>query len=203
MASRLSLRLYIFVGVFVLVLLITVLVISSGSSVGSAETSIIPAGVAVNRAIDAAMHGGIYGGLVGQPTEIRGQVMTYGEALRFVDGRPPDPNSLRGKMSDNAVWLIIFRGNVVEHVPGAPGDPAKGVPDIPPKDVTHTQMAVILDANTAESIEMTMISPQRVLPVNSLSVLSLPSGPQLPTPTKAPIKTTAPFATLTPAPPHP
>ena len=174
------------------VVILVVVIIGVGLKAGSAQTSIVPASLAVQRSLDAANFQGPAGGAIAPPTEARGQVMTYGQAVQFIFGRPMDPNQSTAKLKDYPVWLVMLQGQFVEHVPAA----ADG--SIPAKDVMHSQMAVILDGNTAEVLEQVMVSPANVLSVSAFPVLPLHSDSIPLGPTQGPISTEAPYPTLSP-----
>jgi hypothetical protein len=169
-----------------------VVIVGVGLKAGRAQTSIVPASLAVKRALDTANFDGPIGGSTTQPTEARGQVMTYGEAIQFIFGRPMDPNESIAKLKDYPILLVVLQGQFVEHVPAA----ADG--SIPAKDVIHSQMAVILDGNTAEVLEQILVSPAKALAVSTLPVLPVHSDAIPPVPTKGPISTEAPYPTQSP-----
>lgn len=77
------------------VALYSLLPLSLGSS-GKAQTTTIPPETAVRQALlDAQAGGPGTGALVGEPTQIRGAVMTYAEAEQFVSGRVPSTTERR------------------------------------------------------------------------------------------------------------
>ena len=174
------------------VVILLVVIVGVGLKAGSAQTSVIPASLAVQRALDAANFDGPMGGSTTQPTEARGQVMTYGQAIQYVFGRPMDPNQSIAKLKDYPIWLVVLQGQFVEHVPAA----ADG--SVPAKNVIHSQMAVILDGNTAEVLEQIMVSPAKALAVSTLPVLPLHPAAIPPVPTQGPISTEAPYPTQSP-----
>ena len=169
------------------VIVITLLtVFALGTSVS--QTSAISKDVAVNQALLASKDNGLFGGSVSEPSKIQGELITFDQARLFVFGKSIGPDEVDAKLRDYPVWLIVLEGKFVEHVPSAP--------DIPAKDVLHSQMAIILDANTAEVMEKYLISPDQKLSTVSLPVLSKPSGATLTIPTKLPISTTIPLPTV-------
>jgi hypothetical protein len=178
-----------------LVAIIVTPIIHWNSPVVNGGNSIISADVAVDRALASANADSPMGRLIGSPDEIQGKVMTYDQAHRLLFGRPVAPNTERGKMAANQVWLIVLHGNVIAHIEGAPGKTP-----IPASDEPHHQMAVILDAITADVFEGAIISNEKPLNVQSLPVLTLPKEPVEGIPRQLPIipVTAAPLA---PAPP--
>ena len=174
----------------VLVMLLLVLILSMGINKTGAQTSVIPASLALDRALTFARDDGWVGGAVAQPAEARGQAMTYGQAVELIFGRPIDPNDSIYKNRDLQVWVVVLHGKFIEHVPSS----ADG--SIPAKDVVHNQMVIILDGNTGEIMERVMISPQKVLSVANLPILSKSAEPLPPLPTKGPISTEVPYPTL-------
>ena len=178
----------IFVSVLILALL--VLIVSIGINKTGAQTSVIPADLALDRALTYSQDDGWVGGAAAPPQEVRGEPMTYGQAVEFVFGRPIDPNDGIYEIRDYPVWVVVLRGKFIEHVPSS----ADG--SIPAKDVVHNQMVVILDGNTGEIMERVMISPREFLPVNGLPMLIRSSEPLPPLPTKGPISTEVPYPTL-------
>ena len=178
-----------------LVVVVALAIIYLNRPVASAETPTVSAEVAVHSAFADATEDQPIGRLVGLPDEIRGQVMMYDQAHLFIFGRPLDRNSLQGNIADTRVWLIIFHGNVIEHVEGAPGRS-----DIPAQDLPQHQMAIILDAVTADILEGSIIPNSKPLDVQALPLLALPKEPVAGIPTRLPIKTVAPLPTLPAAP---
>lgn len=149
----------------VIIVILTVLAVLVGMKVTSAQSSVIPESLAVDRALVYTQDDGQFGGALVKPAEIRGQVMTYGQAVQFIYGRPISSGDVVTKIRDYPVWLVILEGEFVEHVPAS----ADG--KIPSKEILHTQMAIILDGNTGEVMEEVMISPQKKLSVSTLRLL--------------------------------
>ena len=176
----------------ILVILLISLIIGLGLKITSAQTSVIPPSLAVDRALAYAVDDRQVGGASTQPAEVRGQTMSYGQAVQLLFGRPIAANEAIAKIRDYPVWLVVLQGEFIEHVPSS----ADG--SIPDTDVIHHQMAIILDGNTGEIIERVMLSPQKVLFVSNLPVLIKSSDPLPPLPTKGPISTEAPYPTLRP-----
>ena len=119
---------------------------------------------AVARALAAARDDG-FGGYTQPPGKIFGRQMTLGEARAFIYGA--NVGEYNDRPASVPVWLVVLEGKFVEHVPAAP-------PDIPAKDVAHSQMALILDAKTGELIESILQSPQQPLDSSTLPVLPTP-----------------------------
>ena len=163
----------------VLGVVLLVLVLSFGLKHNFDQTAVIPASIAVHRALAIANEQGPYGEAVTPPVEARGQATTYAQAIQFIFGRPLDPQESAAYNPNFPVWLVVLRGQFVEHVPPS----ADG--SIPAKDVLHSQMAIILDGDSTQNIESVMLSPTQPLDVSSLPVLPLPTG--------APEATTTPF----------
>lgn len=164
--------------------------ITLAQGTGAAQTSTVPADVAVSQALANTNDDGFFGGAVVAPSKLQGQLMTFDEARQFVLGRSIDASDGVSKFRNYPVWLIVLEGQFVEHVPAVPG--------IPGKEVMHSQMAIIIDANTAEVMEKYLISPDQRLPTDSLQVLTIPSGVVPPVPTMAPVRTDVPLPTVTP-----
>lgn len=174
-------------GLGLLTLIVMGLLVAIGQRRGTAQTSAISADVAVSQALLSAKDDGLFGGFVNQPTMVQGQFMTFERARQMILGQSLNADEEMVKWRDYPVWLIVLEGKFVEHVPSAP--------NIPAKDVLHSQMALIIDANTAELMEKYLISPQQRLSTASLPTLSIPLGTIPPAPTQAPISTTAPLPT--------
>ena len=177
---------------WVILVMLTILIVVIGMKSTNAQSSVIPASLAVDRALTYALEDGQIGGMTTKPTDVRGQVMTYGQAVQLIFGKPIGSNDAVAKIRDYPVWLVILQGEFIEHVPSS----ADG--SIPSKDILHTQMAIILDGNTGEIIERIMISPQKTLSVGSLPVLTESSDSLPAFPTKGPISTEVPYPTLNP-----
>jgi hypothetical protein len=175
------------VGVVVLVL-----ALSLGVKKGVDQTAVIPASVAMDRALAIANEPGPSGGSLTPPTEARGQISTYGQAYQFIFNQPLDPQDSAALGAAYPVWLVVLQGQFVEHVPAS----ADG--SIPAKDVLHSQMAIILDGDTTQSLARVMISPTQPLDVSSLPVLPLPTGAPAATTTPAPTSIFAPAPTQNP-----
>ena len=155
-------------------------------------TAVIPASVIVNRALQIANEQGpSSGGSLTPPTEARGQVTTYGQAYQFIFNQPP-PSGTSAPNPIYPVWLVVLQGQFVEHVPASAGG------SIPAKDVLHSQMAIILDGDTTESLATVMVAPGQPLDVSSLPVLPLPTGALAATTTPVPTSFFAPAPTQTP-----
>jgi hypothetical protein len=189
MTRQLVPRLILF-WVFVVILIGAIIVMRHRTV--STKTSVIPASLARDCALASATDDKQVGGAVIPPTDVRGQVMTYGKAVQFIFGRPNSSDEGMAKIRDHLVWIVVLQGEFIEHVP------ASADSSIPAKDVIHSQMALLIDGNTGEMIERVMISPQKTLPVEVLPVLLPNSGTSLPLPTAGPIVTEAPFPTLSP-----
>lgn len=177
---------------FLLILVFAVLIILIGMNSTSAQSSVLPQSLAVDRALVYAQDDGQFGGASTKPAEIRGRVMTYGQVVQLIYGRPISSNDTIAKLRDYPVWLVVLQGEFIEYVPSS----ADGT--IPAKEILHTQMAIILDGNTGELIERVLVSPQKNLSVINMPVL-LESSESLPAlPTKGPISTEMPYPTLSP-----
>ena len=162
-----------------------------------AKPAIISADAAVNLALSYG-NSNIYLEWDNRPSGIFGKVMKYSEAVQYKATQPIPPQENIARMSDVPVWLILFQGNYVEHIPAAPGSPG-----IPEKDIHLHQIALIIDGVSGELIEAFWVSPQEVLPFNSLPALTPPSGTVPPATTQAPIYTAVPLPTTGPASPAP
>jgi hypothetical protein len=173
----------------VLGVVILVLVLSLGIKETADRTAVIPASVAVTRAIAIAYEQSPNGGAVAPPTEARGQATSYGEAYQFIFKRPPDAADSAAPNPVYPVWLVVLQGQFVEHVPAS----ADG--SIPAKDVLHSQLAIILDGDTTQSIDRVMIPPTQPLDVSALPVLPLPTGAPAATTTPQPTSIFAPAPT--------
>jgi hypothetical protein len=119
---------------------------------------------AVAQALAAARDDG-FGGYVEPPEKIFGRQMTLGEARQFVFGA--NAGEYNARPASDLVWLVVLEGKFVEHVPAAP-------PDIPAKDVAHSQMALFIDAISGDVFELTMIAPQQPLDLSTLPPLPTP-----------------------------
>lgn len=159
--------------------------------VESAQTPAISPDAAVDLALRYAADDGPIGGLKGKPTEIRGKVMSYEQANYLITGRAIPSNTARSKIATNRAWIIVFFGNVIEHVPAALGNK-----NIPAKDIQHNEMAVILDGVTGDIIERALFPATKELNAKSLPVLTLPNGLVSGIPTGLPIRTVPPLPTL-------
>lgn len=164
-----SKRQTVLLGGLVFVLGIVMVLIYQTSIVEKVEAGDLAPDVAVARALTVAEEYALpYGGLRGKPTEIYGKVMTYAEANGLILGEAIDPNSAEADLADKQVWLILFNGDIVEHVPAAIGG------DPPAKEVQHSQMTIVLDALTGDMIQKTLLSPQKEFDVQTLSALEYP-----------------------------
>ncbi len=160
---------YLSASVLAVILVLAMLVVLSRATIGRAQTAAISPDVAVAHALADAQDNGPFGGIVGKPTEIRGQVTTYGQAVERVERTPMEPSQAMVKR-DKTVWHILLRGRFVAHIEGAP-------PDIPPKDEVFHQMSIILDGTTGEVMESTFLPANLELPINGMPVLSQPTTP--------------------------
>ncbi len=195
-----SLQLKIVIGIMLGVVAVAFAAIVR-TDTGIAQTSNISADQAVVLALSYAKDNGLWGGMVGQPTEIRGRIMPFGQARQFLLS-PIDPNTVMYTMRDNPVWLIMLRGNFIGHIQAFPGLPSKNLPSNPGRDDLHSQMAVIIDANTGDGIADVLVPLGKELSVISLPVLNRPTG-SISLPTRLPIVPVTPVAPATPAPLHP
>ena len=168
-----------------LMIVVMSLTVNDGSQ---AKSSLVSSEVAVARSLLYAEDDGRFGGFTELPVEIRGQVMTYDEAVKKVYGHSINENEGIYSLKDYPVWFVALRGSFVEHVPGAI--------DIPPKDVLHSQMVIILDGNSAEAFEVILISPTKELAVNSFPILPVPLDEPSNIPTKMPIVEVTPVPTV-------
>ena len=148
--------------VLAVILAIGLLLASTRSVV--APQAAIPAETAARQALAAGRDTGL-GGYLAPPERILGMQMRFIDALRFVFGANVGED--RSRPDGYPVWLVVLEGEFIEHVPAAP-------PDIPAKDVTHSQMALLIDAQTGEAFESMLISPQHPLDTRSLPVLPRP-----------------------------
>jgi hypothetical protein len=160
---------YLSAGVLVVSIMVAILLVLSRATIGRAQTAPISPDVAVAHALAAAQDNGPSGGIVGKPTDIHGQVTTYGQAVQQVERTPMEPSQAIVKR-DTKVWHVLLRGNFVAHIEGAP-------PDIPPKDEVFHQMSIILDGTTGEVMESTFLPANLELPINGMPVLSQPTPP--------------------------
>lgn len=129
-----------------------------------APVLVISAETAAARALAAAQDDG-FGGYAEPPGKIFGKQMTLAEARRFVFGA--NAGAYNDRPASEAVWLVVLEGKFIEHVPAAP-------PDIPARDVEHSQMALLIDAKSGEVFERTMIAPQQTLDTSTLPPLPTP-----------------------------
>jgi hypothetical protein len=169
---------------------VLILILSIGLKKNGDTHAVLPADIVVDRALAVANAQGPDGGAVAPPTEARGQTMSYGQAVQFVLGRPLAAAEAVTRTAAYPVWLVVLQGQFVEHVPAAADGSA------PAKDVLHSQMAIILDGDTTESLRRIMIAPAQPLDVSSLPLLTLPSG--TPEPTTTPYVNPALIPTPTP-----
>ena len=160
-----------------------ILVLSLGVKKNADQSAVIPAGVAVDRALQVANEQRpSSGGSLTPPSEARGQVTTFGQAYQFIFHQPPDPNDSAAPNPVYPVWLIVLQGQFVEHVPASAGGAT------PAKDVLHSQLAIILDGDTTETLARVLVSPTQSLDVSTLPVLPLPAGGPGPTTTPMPTR---------------
>lgn len=156
-----------------------------------AQTSTISSDLALDLALSYSKDNGLDGWLT-PPEKSYGQVMTYKEAIRFVSGKPIDPNTKEYKKQNKIIWLIVLEGEFIEHVPPSVGG------NIPAKEVAHNQMVIILDGNTGDIMRQVLVSPKRKLHVTNLPVLQK-TDKELPAlPTRGSISTEIPYPTLSP-----
>ena len=92
--------------------------------------------LAVQFALEALHSDSAAGRLIGNPTVMRGQVMSLADAYSLVNGKALDYTSPLNYRRDQAVWLVVTRGDWLLHIPGGHGNPAKGTPTLMAKDVT-------------------------------------------------------------------
>lgn len=147
---------------------------------------------AVQAALDAIQADAPVGHLVGAPSEVRGSLTTFGQAVELVNGTPLPANSMLARQRERAAWLIVTRGEWLLHIPGAHGDPARGTPTIMSKDLNVPNLwnATILDASSGDVLMVTALSPARVPNVETLPALPIPANSSVPQIT--PIATTQP-----------
>lgn len=136
------------------------------------RTPIAPA-AAVQFALEALHTDGITGHLIGEPSILRGQVMSLADAYALVNGKPPPPTSPLARRRDRAVWLVVTRGDWLLHIPGAHGDPVKGIPTIMAtnKNVSNLWNAIYFDAATGEIHEEGGILPTQLPEMDKLPQL--------------------------------
>jgi hypothetical protein len=133
----------------------------------------------------------------GEPTEIRGQVMPFGEAARLIVPSAGLPN----QDVQRPMWVFVVRGDVIVAAPPAPGIP-QATPQI------YHQVALFFDAETGEMGGWASYRTGRELDASALPVLQIPPPdrevpppPTLPTyPTVSPAPTLPPAATAPSAP---
>ncbi|MCC7163103.1 MAG: hypothetical protein IT331_11455 [Anaerolineae bacterium] len=179
-------------GTLVLLLGILAFLIYQSRAVEKAEAGTLAPDIAVARALTVAGEFDLpYGGLRGRPTEIYGRIMTYAEANDLLTGRPIAPNSLEIELADKQVWLILFQGNIVEHVPPVSDG------SIPEKQVQHSQMTVVLDAFTGEMLRRTLLAPLIKFDVRTLSELPYPAESSFVVFPTHPIQTAEPLPSAT------
>jgi len=185
----------ILVGVSGVILLVIILSLSLSLGVRNSgnQSAVIPASVVVDRALQVANEQSpTSGGSLTPPTAARGQITTYGQAYQFIFQQAPDPSNTAAPNATYPVWLIVLQGQFVEHVPASAGG------DIPAKDVLHTQLAMILDGDTTQTLAQVLVSPTRPLDVSALPLLPLPVGGPSATTTPEPTSIFAPATEPTP-----
>jgi len=145
-----------------LVLAFGLLVLTTRSVV--APRTAISAQDAASRALAAGRDQGL-GGYVTPPDRVLGRQMSFDEALHFALGTSAVQDHTRPGVYP--VWLVVLEGRFIGHVPAAP-------PDVPAQDVEHSQMALLIDAETGEVFESVLVSPRQLLDTRSLATLPLP-----------------------------
>lgn len=126
---------------------------------------------AVHVALESLRADSPMGYLSGDPTLLRGQVMTHAQARLVLNG----PTAAPPKYSpERTVWLIVTRGHWLLHIPGSQGDPAHGSPPVRPHNLLVRDMyaGVILDAATGVTLEQGGINPAQETAIRALPQLS-------------------------------
>jgi hypothetical protein len=92
---------------------------------------------AISRAIEEAR----FGGLDGEPTEVRAELMTWGD-YGNLSGFTPGRDAVKvGLAPDMPVWVVAMNGRVVWSLPGRPGGGPSEISD---------SITVVLNAKTGE-----------------------------------------------------
>jgi len=177
--------------IFLITAIITLTIIGFSLRIDAtkAQTTTISDDLALDIALSLSRDNRL-GGWLSSPEKAYGQVMIYDDAVRFVFGKPIDPNTEQYKKRDEIVWLIVLEGEFIEHVPPSAGG------DIPAKEVIHNQMVIILDGKTGDIMRRVWLSPQIKLPVTNLPVLQKADKELSELPTSILISTDAPYPTL-------
>jgi hypothetical protein len=166
-------------------LAMTITFISAPVSTADAQPAAAGPDAAVRRALTIAQRGlpgGLGTRLAGDPTEIRGQLMTYGEFYRLIEGRAIAADEGIWPFRDRQVWIVAFRGDIL------PGD----------QRWTYRQMVLALDAATGQLIEAHSYPTGSELSTASLPIRTRPTNT-----TPLPAPTIAPGPPATPAAPGP
>ncbi len=162
----------------------------SPTALGDAAYPVVMAPeTAVVEAIRQARHPSPIGHLVGEPTEIRGRVMTYEEFHWLVEGRPLELDERGLDRRQERVWVIALRGTI---------DPTCGSCSPHSPQPTYRQLLMQLDARTGAQGEMALFPTTHELDVTSLPILARPTGPVPP-----PAPTATPGPPAIPAPTRP
>lgn len=152
------------------------------------QPAVMSPATAAQQAIIAAHAGVPVGRLEGQPTEIRGGMMTYAQLQQFRKAPPLDQNHADWSRRNEQVWVVVLRGTVV--VPNPQGD-------------TFRQMLLVLDAQTAGVRQFRVSNTRHELDASSLPAIPQPTG-TVPPPalTATPGSPPTPAPTRVPAPPE-
>lgn len=180
-----------FVTVIALLVSVATVAVLLTSQRGIAQTSAVEDERAAELAILFARDDERFGGLRGKLTDLRGAVMSYDDAISIVYQSPNAATQDNDSLRNRSVWLLIMEGDFVEHVPQTP--------DIPAKEVPHTQMAVILDSITGEIIEEILLPKEKPLILDNLPKQDIPADLEKPIelPTRIEAPTVEPLPTET------
>lgn len=145
----------------------------------------MPADTAVVQALKIAQAPGMGGRLVGEPTRIRGKLMTYAEFHQLAERRPLEKDEGQYTERDRLVWVVEFQGTLER--------PPSGGRTFP------VQMVLAIDGVLGEYISQQMATPGGPEAVNTtaLPVLPRPTGT---TPPPGPTNTPYPAAPPSAAP---
>jgi hypothetical protein len=138
----------------------------------AAGPTLISVDTAVAQAIAAAQAGGPYTRLDGAPTEIRAGLEQAGQPR----------------------WIVVLRGRVMETVPAS----ADG--SVPEREVIVHQLRIVVDAQTAEAIEVKAFSSDHEMDASAYPLRALPVGPVATAPPRPAPSTDVPLPTSTAAP---
>ena len=170
----------------------------SGCVSPAPSSQLISADGAVARAIESARYSTPgYRGMKGEPSEIRGKLMTFNQAEQFVNGRPLDPNSHEWIERDKLVWLIVLRADAVGYAERAPS--LRGATAVPDQAVSYNLVIQFVDAETADVFCTLLSTSGEKLGVRSLPILPQPAGTVI-GPTRRPITPVTPVSTKPAAP---